>query len=53
MKVITVEELLEWLDGRGLCITDDDLIDEALAMLHLTQDTELSWITKGGEVKDE
>ena len=27
---MTINELLEYLDGRGLIVTDDDLIKEAL-----------------------
>lgn len=27
---MTIRELLEYLDGRGLILTDEDLIDEAL-----------------------
>jgi len=30
---MTLDDLLEWLDGRGLVVTDPDLLDAALAAL--------------------
>jgi hypothetical protein len=28
-------EILEWLDGRGIIITDDDLVEESLEGLNV------------------
>jgi len=30
MTIEQFKEILNWLDGRGLILTDEDLIDEAL-----------------------
>ncbi len=38
---MTIRDLLEWLDGQGIVVTDDDLIDEALEACGLTQDAEI------------
>lgn len=31
-----IESLLDFLDGRGLILTDDDLLDEALKSIDLS-----------------
>lgn len=36
MAAISLEDLLEYLDGRGLIITDTELIDEALKEINLS-----------------
>lgn len=41
---ITVRELLAHLDGRGLVITDDDLLAEGLNYFDLLLDTPISYI---------
>ena len=35
MAAVTIEELIAYLDGRGLTVTDDDLIAEALYAANL------------------
>jgi len=37
-----IRDLLEALDGAGLIVTDTDLIDEQLAQMGLSQDTEIN-----------
>lgn len=41
MKTITIKDLLEYLDGRGLIITDEDLIKEALEALRITENNKI------------
>jgi hypothetical protein len=38
----TIADFLEHLDGSGLVLTDDELIDEALKEFGITQNTILS-----------
>lgn len=38
---MTIRDLLELLDGSGLVVTDDDLIDETLAEAGLSQESEI------------
>lgn len=38
---MTIKMLLDYLDGRGLILTDDDLIDEALKNIQLNFDTKI------------
>ena len=35
MTKTKLKEILEYLDGRGLILTDDDLIDEALEQIKI------------------
>ena len=37
--ILTLEDVLEFLDGRGLILTDDELIEGALAELGMTLET--------------
>jgi hypothetical protein len=39
---MTISELLDYLDGRGLVVTDSDLIAEELVDVGLTPDTEIT-----------
>lgn len=38
---MTIKELLQELDGAGLIITDDDIIDEALEEMGIDGNTEI------------
>jgi hypothetical protein len=38
---VTIRDLLDALDGSGLVLTDDDLLEEALAEMDLTMETEI------------
>lgn len=38
---MTIAELLEYLDGRGLVITDDELIADALEDVNLDKDDQI------------
>ncbi len=38
---MTINELLDWLDGNGLCTTNDGLLDAALKAVNLDGDKEI------------
>ena len=38
-------EILGYLDGRGLVITDDELIADALKFYNLSEESQVSWIS--------
>jgi len=38
---MTIEMLLDYLDGKGLILTDDDLLNEALKDCNLSFDTNI------------
>jgi hypothetical protein len=38
---VTIRDLLDALDGSGLVLTDDDLLEEALAEMGLAMETEI------------
>ena len=41
-ECLTIETILDYLDGRGLILTDDDLLDEALKEMNISFDTQVN-----------
>ena len=41
MQVYILKEILDYLDGNGLVITDEELLDKAIK--DITIDNEVSW----------
>lgn len=42
----SISEILAYLDGRGLILTDEELIEEALSYFNLTPDTTVGWVSE-------